>query len=333
MSYAVRKAGIPFKVKVETSADLSGIAAGFTAYYINDADGVRTDISGAFSEDVNAAGLYFSPEVTIPAAGDFTVVMSNATVGMDNHPTPIVVTTASIDDIKEAVDDLRVVTDAIALDVEGLDGTDLQSIRDNLTAIKTLIDDQDGTAVNSVMEFVAQIDAALLNGSSGLAALAGYTDDVENMLLGTEFLADGVTANPLFGANNADIKALIEANLIQLQGDIAAAQTSIETKIGDAQAVIEAKVAEVKTVVDANAVKLGDAGYGLEALKLLIDGLASDVANGENDILAVLNDATKGLVGIYDTMVSRFDNLDNAVATVDSKLDSIGGAQGFRAFV
>ena len=331
MSYSVKKAGIAFKAKVETGPDLSGIADGFSVLYINDLDGAKTDITGAFTESADVAGLYFSPEITIPAVGDYTLVITNVDAGMDNYPTPIVVTSASIDDVKGAVDALQVTANTIAADVDGLDGQNLQDIKDNLAAIKLLIDDEDGTAVNSVMEFVAQIDAALADSGTGLAALAGFTDDVENMLLGTEFLADGAD-NPLFGADNASLKALIESNLIQLQTDITTAKDAVIASIDASKTEILDAVAIVKTVVDANEAKLTDAGYGLEALKVLLDTIVTNVDSTKTDIMAVITDATKGLVGIYDTMVSRFDSVDSQLATIDSKVDAIGGSQNFSVF-
>jgi len=53
MSYAIKKAGIPFKLKLDTNADLTGQAAGFSAYYIEDLTGTKTVVSNAFVEDAN----------------------------------------------------------------------------------------------------------------------------------------------------------------------------------------------------------------------------------------------------------------------------------------
>ena len=213
--YSVKKAGVGFKVKVETNADLTGAGSGFTAYYINDSDGVKTDIVGSFTEDVNTAGLYFSPNIVIPNAGDYTFVVGNPTAGMDNHPTPLVVTIANIDDVKLVVDALAV----------------------------TLAD-------------------------------------------------DGV-------------------------------------KIDD----IITKVDAVKAVVDANEATLENAGYGLSALKDLLDSVTTAIGTSDTDIKAILQDATTGLGAIKADIMTRFDALDLAVATIDSKVTSVAGAQGFNAFI
>lgn len=410
MGYSVKKAGVGFKAKVETSADFTGQAAGFSAFYIDDATGTKTDITGSFTEDANAAGLYFSPTVTIPTVGDYTIVINNSSAGMDNHPTPIVVTGATIDDVKTVVDDLATTLAVVAADVDGLNGQDLQDLKDQVSAVKTLIDDSsdiqltftgdetgvlsvgetatgdtsgatgtvqsvsydagsgettvvvtgttgtftsgetvnDGTtsttasvdtvvinSVNSVLEFVKQIDAALSGGGTGLSALEGYTDDIENMLLGTEFLADGTTSNPFYDATNPGVakESSLYSVLSTLQGNISTAVSTLETDITNAKDAIIVKTDAIQAVVDANKLTLENAGYGLSALKDLIDGVATDVGTAETNILNVLNDASNGLANIRSEMNTRFDTVDAAIADIDTAIGNIAGAQSFNAFV
>ena len=403
MGYSVKKAGVAFKAKVETNADLTGQSDGFSAFYIKDADGSKVDVSGSFTEDDNAAGVYFSPAITIDEAGDYTLVITNSDIGMDNHPTPLVVTRATIDDVKDAIDELRVVADTVAADVDGLDGQNLQDIKDGIAAVRQLINDtkdvritiagdetaivvegatitgdtsgatgtvsevsydsdadettalilgvegsfetdetvNDGTdsttgkitaivvnTVNSVLEFVEAVNSAIEDGATGLAALAGYTDDVENMLLGTEKLANG-DDNPLYGANNADLKALMETLVTNLDDS----RNAISDKMDNAKAEIIDKVDAVKAVVDANKAILEDSGYGLDALKGKLDTLSSDLASDKDDIMAVITEETKGLVGIYDTMVSRFDSVDSQLSVLSDKIDDLSTSQGFTAFI
>lgn len=330
MAYSVKKAGVAFKVKIETNSDFTGQAGGFSSYYINDANGIRTDIVGAFTEDGNTPGLYFSPNVTIPAAGDYTLVVNNGAAGMDNHPTPIVVTVATIDDVKVVVDGLEATLALVAADVDGLDGQNLLDIKATLEQIKLLVDDADGTAVNSVMGFVTQINAALENGSSGLAALSGFTDDIENMLLGTQFLSDGVTQNPFYDAANpgAAKEATLVEGLTSLQTDIAVFRTSLETKAANIQAAVNA----VKVVVDSNEAMLSNAGYGLANLKVLIDAMAVNVELHGANVTALLVDGTSGLAAIKTEIVTRFDNVDGSLASLHTKIDAAASQKGFTAF-
>ena len=83
----------------------------------------------------------------------------------------------------------------------------------------------------------------------------------------------------------------------------------------------------VKTVVDANKATLEDAGYGLSALKTLIDTANTSLtaANADTDsIIATLGDATNGLAAINTNITTRFDTVDATLSTMDGKLDSIG---------
>jgi hypothetical protein len=330
MGYSVKKAGVAFKAKVETNADFTGQAAGFSAFYIDDATGTKTDVVGAFTEDANALGLYFSPDITIPAVGDYTLVINNGAAGMDNHPTPIVVTNATIDDIKATVDGLETTLAQVAADVDGLEGTDLQDIRDNLTAVKALLDDEDGATVNSVMEFVTQIDAALADGASGLAALSGFTDDIENMLNGTEFLADGTTPNPFYDATNPGVAK--QSTMLDKFAEVLAAVGGA-TDYTPRFDTLDASIAAVQAVVDANKLLLEDAGFGLDPIKQAIDAIQLAVTTHDTDIKALLENADFGLANLKTIMETRFDTVDATLATMDGKLDAMGSAQGFRAFV
>ena len=254
---------------------------------------------------------------------------------MDNHPTPIVVTASSIDDVKGAIDNLRIVADTIATDVDGLDGQNLQDIKDNLEAVKLLIDDEDGTTVNSVMEFVAQIDTALVAGGSGLAALSGYTDDIENMMSGTEFLADGITSNPFYDVANPGVakESSVIDGIVAIQTSVTTAKDAIMANDDANKGLIIAATTAIKTVVDTNSSTLENAGFGLAALKTLVDNVNTAVTSGETNVLNELGDATYGLAAIKTELSSRFDSVDSVLSIIDGKIDNAASKQGFRSFV
>ena len=63
MSYSIKKAGVAFKTKLGTNSDLTGEAANFSAYFIADADGVKTDVVAAFAED--ATKFSYFPSLSI----------------------------------------------------------------------------------------------------------------------------------------------------------------------------------------------------------------------------------------------------------------------------
>ena len=335
MSYAVKKAGVAFKTKLGTNVDLTGQAANFSAYYIADATGTKTDIATAFTEDANTAGLYMV-ETTIPAVGDYTIVIKNDTIGMGNHEAPIVVVNATIDDVKVVVDGLQTTLATVAADVDGLNGDTLLGLKNDLTAITALISDGDtsGTAT-TVIDFVTQINDALAGGAgSGLSALEGYTDDIENMLTGTEFLRDGTTSNPFYDANNPGVakESSLKSGFATLSGSLSTAITTINNATTAAKDAIIVKTDALQVVVDANKVTLEDAGFGLAALKTLIDNVNTSVQTGETNILNVLNDAANGLTAIKTELVSRFDNVDAKLLTIEGKVESGSAKQEFRVF-
>jgi len=333
MSYSVKKAGVAFKTKLGTNADLTGQAANFGAYYINDTTGAKTDITAAFTEDANTAGLYMV-ETTIATKGDYTIVINNSTIGMGNHEAPVVVVDATIDDVKLVVDSLTTTLATVAADVDGLNGDTLVTLKDDIAAISALISDGDtsGTAT-TVMDFVTQINEAMASGS-GLTALEGYTDDIENMLVGTEFLRDGTTANPFYNATNPGVakESSLAAALLTLQGNITTAQTAVTDAITASEAAIIVKTDAVQAVVDANKVTLEDAGFGLAALKALIDGVNTAVQTGETNILNVLNDATNGLTAIKTELVTRFDSVDAKLLTIEGKVEAGSTSTSFKVF-
>jgi len=230
-----------------------------------------------------------------------------------------------------------------------------------------------GSAVDSVMEFVNALNDSIADGNDSLNVIKTYTDNLELMLEGKEYtdtegnvvsaddskgLAEIYTEITANGVSIADANTAI-ANLDTKVGDI---QTSVEGKIADVQAAVDAltdadnadslvsKVNAIKTVVDANSDVLTDAGYGLEALKGLIDtanssidDLVADWADGGrlevrfdtldstlSDLDTAVNNAK---TAIQDDIANLSSSLDDKYAALDSKLDSIAGAQQYKGFV
>jgi len=378
MSYAVKKVGLPFKVKLKTNEESSGHADGFTGFYKNDITGDKVDITGDFTEDSDAPGIYYSPEITIDTVADFTFVFNNDDIGMSNAPAPVVVKRADLDDIKTVVDGINDTVDNILSEVDGLDGDNLTSIKEELEAIHTLIQDSgdktikvsgdettiaaegvvltgsdseakgtvvsssydsdadittielsdstgvfnegetvtDGTdtttgtiteiigsnKVDSVIEYVQALQDAINSGDGLNDIIAGYTDDIENILLGTEELADG-SANPAYGKTSFDVfNKLSEA----LDGEIA---DSLMDKINS-----------LKVVVDSNASVLADETSGLVAIKDALDALSA--GKTVQDVLDVLENTDYGLSALKDLITNRFDTVDAKLDDIDDKITS-----------
>lgn len=327
----IKKAGVEFLVTLDLGSDLTGQSSTFGAKFRKNADGVETEVVGGsgastVTELASSPGTYQFP-VTIPSVGDYTFMVNSTIPGFKNITSAVVCSNASIDDIKFVVDGLETTLAAVAADVDGLNGQGLTDIKTTLASIKTLIDDEDGATVNSVMEFVAQIDAALADGTSGLTALKGFTDDVENMLIGTEFLSDGVTANPFYDATNPGVakESSLATGFADLSTTLDTRVTTITDAITAAKDAVKVETDAIKAVVDANKLTLEDAGYGLGALKTLIDTLSTDLGTSTTNVTNILNDATNGLAAINANITTRFDTVDATLASMDGKIDDISG--------
>jgi len=398
MAYSVKKAGIPFKLKLDTNKDLTGQAANFQAYYIDDATGAKTDITNAFVEDANTLGLYMV-ELTIPSAGEYTMVISNPTIGMDNHPASLVVVDTTIEDVKSELDTLSTTVNTVATDVSGVNGanvTEMGVILDNINSILNTplsyklscyddltfynslsVGDQflnyyDTTSKMEVLDKYDTVDEHILevkvvsgamvtaatvirgtgsstpytrvhetisivagdisnyitNSENGLGVLSGYTDDIENMLNGTEFLSDGTTANPFYDATNPGVlkESTLKAKLEELK-------TNINSSISAAQTAIQNDVAAVQTVIDSNKSKLEDAGYGLSNIKTLLDNLNSQIVSNASNITNALQDASNGLSAIQTAANTRFDTLVSNITNVETTVSSNIVPTKFKTFL
>jgi len=293
---------------------------------------VASDLDGLSGESLDAIKATLSSiEKSIEDSTDVRIVVEGDETALIVKDGEVTGDTSGATGTVQKVDYDGTNTVVIVTSVVGAFETD-ETVNDGTTSTTGTIIEILVNAVNSVMEFVNEINSALLDGASGLSALKGYTDDVENMLLGTEFLADGETENPLFGANNADLKALIEANLTQLQSDLDTQTTTITDAVSASETVITDAIEAVKTVVDANETKLSDAGYGLEALKGLMDTLQTTVETGETNLTAILEDSEFGLEAIKDLLVSRFDSVDGKLVEIADSIEDGVNVNTFTVF-
>jgi len=200
--------------------------------------------------------------------------------------------------------------------------TETFAVNGGVAGIATVVS-ASANAVNSVLEFVSQIDTALSAGGSSLSVLASYTDDLEAMLRGDAILPSTGSASPFSGKGLVATFDAIGANatsIANLDTHLGNVDTTLQNAVTAAKVAIQADIAAVKTVVDANSTVLTDAGYGLAAIKTAIDGVNTALAAHDTGILAVLNDATNGLAAIKTAIMDK-------LTIMDGKLDTISAAQ------
>lgn len=266
-------------------------------------DGEAVELSGR-------TGTYGIP-VTFPAVGNYTLHVTNFEAGMDNEPCPIVVSEAGVDDLKALIEGVDAKVDSVKSQVDTLDEEEVNGISEQVTAmaetlgaVKDLIKDADGDTVNSVYEFVENINN-MLEGSAGVQNLLKINKNLEHMLNGSAKLEDDVD-NPTAGkglvaifdeieAGNADVEAIkglaenAQHGFAAIKQSVVDARASIEAKIealmdeDNANSLIS-KINTIKSVVDAN-------GGKLDALNTALLDPATGAVKGINDKLDVLNTA------------------------------------------
>jgi len=306
----MRKAGVQFYPTLELDPDTTGLASTFSLKYkLRGTDLTYNAHVGEFSED--AAGVYSTP-LTLPTAGDYSVIIESTDAGIMSKAGNLIVMNATIDDVKTLVDGLIVTANSIKSQIDPLDEVGLNTIQGSVATITATLDsllnivdsDNASDAVVSLRELLNDIAAGGSSRDAVIAALTSSTNaqfgDVKAMILGDEFLSDGITVNPLFGKGLDELFAEIVASKIALN-------TAIEA---------------TKSVVDANKAYLENAGYGLAALAAKID--AATAANDTDfaTVTDLLSSTDFGLNALKSLITTRFDAVDAKLNVIDTKVTS-----------
>ena len=183
------------------------------------------------------------------------------------------------------------------------------------------------SAVDSVLEFVKELNKELSDGATGLDAITTIGRDIKHLINGDDKLEDdsdcptagkGIVAlfDELVAAHDdiTAIKDLAEDDSYGFQAlstSVSDARSSIESKIAamndeDDDNSLISKVNAVKAVVDANEALLEDDTYGLSKIK---DKL--------NDLAALFEDG--GDIEV------RFDKIDDAISDLNSDIETLSG--------
>jgi len=205
--------------------------------------------------------------------------------------------------------------------------------------------------VDSVMEFVAEINKALTDGGSSLAVLKSFSADVEHMLKGDDKLEDS-SANPTAGKGLAQIFDELVAthseldSLNNLANDTTNGFKAIRDALDDARSSIEGKIDAlndssdnnslasklnaIKSVVDANESLLENDTYGLSALKDLLDSDYNTIVSNISDLSNAV-DAAKS--SIEDLINNQTAHIDDRFDDVVAKLNAMRAERRYNAFV
>ncbi len=305
----MRKAGVQFFPTLELDPDTTGLAGTLSLKYkLRGVDTDYTVATGTFSED--APGVYSLPLI-LGTPGDYSVIISSTDEGISSKAGSVLVTAATIDDVKTLVDGLIVTANGMKSQIDLLDETELNTVKEavdaltaDVVALTDIINSTDSEdAIVSLRELLNSISAAGANQEAVIAAFnASNTNqfkDLKAMLNGDEFLADGTTANPLF-----------EKGLDEIFAEIAASKLAVL-----------AAITAVKTVVDANKALLENSTYGLSALKTALDsGFSLVMTSLDTGFTALGTDLATKITEVKAMITSRFDAVDAKLTVIDNKV-------------
>jgi hypothetical protein len=224
-----------------------------------------------------------------------------------------------------------IVTDTVGTFVNG------EAVTCNGDAVTGTIIAATKNVVNSVYEFITQINDTLLSGGSSLDILRSFSLDVKHMLNGDALFEDG-SANPTAGkglvaifdelvANHADLTALkalaqdATVGFAAIKNAITAGEASIQAKIDTLNDLgnpdsLASRLVTINTIVTNNSSVLTNATYGNAALKDAITALSTGSTGGTDSIITILEDATNGLAAIKTAIMDKLGLMDGKLDTI-----------------
>lgn len=318
-----RKVGKAFTPEIQTHKDITGIANTFTFRYRLD-DGVGGDwtvVNSVENPVVEISPGKYGCPVTFTVEGlyDFEFISTDPRV--QTHAGKVEVTKYNIDEVRDAVAVAQEGINDIKSKIDTLDAGTMDIITektaqlsDAIQTINTLISDTDGSnGITSLTELLKELKDAGSNRDSIINVLGdilkGYTDDIENMINGTEFLQDGVTPNPFHGNNNKDIHDTLKNAKQSIEATINSTKEFLvqdaETKYQD----VKTRLVEITTLVTYNKGMLDNTTYGLEAIK-------NKLNSTDTDMKALFEDADSALTSAKDALMTKLDSIENKVDNV-----------------
>lgn len=324
---AIKKAGIEFRPGISVPAELGDISSTLSGEYrLEGSTGSFTKFVSGFTKDKD--GFYSSP-VTISTPGVYLFSIKSTEPTIDDMDFYVTIVEASIDDVKDVIDAVQTDVAGLKTSLGALDegaisdiATNVNSVSNKLVELKALMNDETDPAIVSLRELLNDITQAGSSRDSVLAALTSYTDDLEIMIKGDEFLSDGTTPNPFFGKTSKDVYDLLVSSSTSILGAIDAIETSIKADSLAHRQALEAKVNAIKLVVDANAGILGHTDFGLSKLKDMLTTIDNNTAGGTQSIIDLLNHADNGLAAIKVALNAKLETIISKVDGVNKRVSS-----------
>ena len=323
------KAGIAFPLQLDTTPDRVTIAPEdiIVKYSLANSSNTPTVSTGTTVTKENGNYVHM---LTINQTGYYTVNVflpgDGVTSDDENISVTALVTNATVDDVYTLVGTVDGKIDAIKSQVDLLDEATLNGLNTEITNVQTklqdivaLISDENDAGITSLKELLQQLSTSVAGSNSSLTAIDGYiraaTDDIENMIAGTEFLADG-SANPFYGNTNVDIMDALNALGVTLQQSVDDAKTAVLSKVDDAKLELAGDIAAVQAVVDANADLLESDVFGLAKLMTTLEAFKSAESNHFTTVVDALDSISQALSTTNGGLASKLDSIESKIDVV-----------------
>lgn len=282
-----------------------------------------------------ATGSYLGT-LSLPDAGSYAfnleipTTLSDGTVVKQNTSTTMVVSNTSLDLIQNSIDSIIVKVDSIADDVSALDRDELNSLKEatdairvQLTSITDLIADENNDGITSLKELLEQLSQATDNNKGLLSAIQSYittaTDDIENILKGSDTLADG-TENPFKGNTNVDIMKQLEALGVAINGQITTVKDIITEAINTSKNELAGAISTVEGIVNGNGDLLKDGSFGLEEIKNVLDGFKTSNTEATRNLQTDITSVLTNLSSFKNELASKIDAVKADTEAIKKKL-------------
>lgn len=334
------KAGIPFPLQLDTTPDRATIAPEDIIVKYSLANSTNTPTTSTGNTIVKDNGNYVHM-ATINQVGYYTVNVflpgDGVTCDDENISTTVLVTNATVDDVYTLVGTVDGKIDAIKSQVDLLDeatlnglNTQIGNVQTKLQDIVALISDENDAGITSLKELLQQLSTSVAGSNSSLTAIQSYitaaTDDIENMIKGTDTLADG-SVNPFKGNTNIDIMEALNSLGVTLQQAISDAETAVLAKIDAAKADLVADIAAVQAVADANSDLLSSDVYGLAKLMTTLDAFKSAETNHFTTVVDAINAISSASSGSTAALSTKLDTIETKVDEVKAIVKKTASAK------
>lgn len=334
------KAGIAFPLQLDTTPDRATIAPEdiIVKYSLANSTNIPTASVGSTITKDNGNYVHM---LTINQVGYYTVNVflpgDGLTSDDENISVTVLVTNATVDDVYTLVGTVDGKIDAIKSQVDLLDEATLNGLNAQIGTVQTklsdivaLISDENDAGITSLKELLQQLSTSVGASNSSLSAIQSYitaaTADIENMIKGTDTLADG-SANPFKGNTNIDIMDALSAMGVTLQQAIDDAQTAVLAKIDTAKAELAVDIAAVQAVADANSDLLSSDVYGLAKLMTTLDAFKSAESNHFTTVVDAIDAISQALSTTNGGLSSKLDTIESKVDEVKAIVKKVGSVK------